>query len=68
MEAGKATASDDWAAEALADEAPERPPSRHPHEPQLAEEIPAKEPEPAVSEEDEMLMAIKQAIKPDSPK
>jgi hypothetical protein len=25
----------------------------------LAEEIPAKEPEPAVSEEDEMLMAIK---------
>ncbi len=59
LEAGKATASDDWAAEALADEAPESGPSRHPHEPQLAEEIPAKEPEPAVSEEDEMLMAIK---------
>ena len=68
LEAGKATASDDWAAEALADEAPESGPSRHPHEPHLAEEIPAKEPEPAVSEEDEMLMAIKQAIKPDSPK
>jgi hypothetical protein len=59
LEAGKATASDDWAAEALADDAPESGPSRHPHEPQLAEAIPAKEPEPAVSEEDEMLMAIK---------
>lgn len=63
---GKQPKSDDWAAEALAEDTTEDTPQSDHTEPKLEDEGRAPEQKPAASEEDEMLMAIKQAIKPDS--
>jgi len=72
---GKAPASDDWAAEALAEDedtveyAPQdghQEPTIDAPEPEPQPAPAATEQKPAPSEEDEMLMAIKHAIKPDS--
>ncbi|MBT5037836.1 MAG: hypothetical protein HOM52_04930 [Rhodospirillaceae bacterium] len=65
-EDGKAPASDDWAAEALADNTIDHAPQDDHQEPKLENEGRAQKQQPAASEEDEMLMAIKNAIKLDS--
>ena len=61
---------DDWASEYMVEDDAQSGPADHPHEPTLDEAkpaAPAPEEKPAVSEEDEMLLALKQAIKPDKP-
>lgn len=59
---------DDWASEYMVEDGDQSGPAPGPQEPTLDEAMPAApaaEKKPVVSEEDEMLMALKQAIKPD---
>ncbi|MEE8172871.1 MAG: hypothetical protein V3T62_08075, partial [Alphaproteobacteria bacterium] len=64
----QASDSDDWAGEYMAQDAAHHTQAEGSHEPTLdAASRAASDPKPAISEEDEMLMALKQAIKPKKP-
>ena len=59
---------DDWASEYMVEDGDQSGPTPGPQEPTLDQAgAPAPEVKPALSEEDEMLSALKQAIKPEKP-